>query len=110
MANKQEVENFLRDFKVKMKIMNVVFRSDRDSNIQALADLDIRPIERETILKNLNVADYSEGPLEEKLHGGSDMWIFGKDINLYKNFNRNERQPSYLYFISSCETQDELSA
>ena len=61
MATKQEVENFLIEFKEKMQIWDVLFRADRDSNIQTLADLDIRPI-------------------EEKLHGGSNMWVFGKDI------------------------------
>ena len=80
MANKQEVENFLAEFKEKMKIWDVLFRSDRDSNMQALADLDIRPIEREKVLENLKVTDYSEGPLKEKLHGGSNMWVFGKEI------------------------------
>lgn len=24
--------------------------------------------------------DYSEGPLNEKLYGGSDMWVFGREI------------------------------
>jgi hypothetical protein len=81
MATKQEVENFLKEFKEKMEIWDVLFRSDRDSNIQALADLDIRPIDRKRILKNLKSTDYSEGPLEEKLHGGNNMWVFGKDIN-----------------------------
>ena len=63
MATKQEVENFLKEFKGKMKIWDVLFRSDRDSNMQALADLDIRPIEREKVLENLKVTDYSEGPM-----------------------------------------------
>jgi hypothetical protein len=81
MATKQEVENFLKEFKGKMKIWDVLFRSDRDSNMQALADLDIRPIEREKVLENLKVTDYSEGPLEESLHGGSDLWVFGRNIN-----------------------------
>lgn len=80
MSTKQEVENFLKEFKGKMKIWDVLFRSDRDSNIQALADLDIRPIDRKKVLENLNTIDYSEGPLKEKLHSGGDMWIFGKEI------------------------------
>jgi len=81
MATRQEVESFLNEFKAKMKICDVLFRSDRDSNIQALADLDIRPIDRKKVLEKLKSTDYSEGPLEEKLHGGSNMWVFGKDIN-----------------------------
>ena len=46
MTSKQEVESFLKEFKEKMEIWDVLFRSDRDSNIQALADHDIRPIDR----------------------------------------------------------------
>jgi hypothetical protein len=81
MATRQEVESFLNEFKAKMKIWDVLFRSDRDSNIQALADLDIRPIDRKKVLEKLKSIDYSEGPLEEKLHDGSNMWVFEKDIN-----------------------------
>ena len=81
MATKQEVENFLEEFKGKMKIWDILFRADRDSNMQALADLDIRPIDRKKVLEKLKSTDYSEGPLEETLHGGSKMWVFGKDIN-----------------------------
>lgn len=81
MATKQEVESFLREFKAKMQIWDVLFRSDRDSNIQALADLDIRPIDRKKVLEKLKTTDYTEGPLEEKLHGGNNMWVFGKNFN-----------------------------
>ena len=80
MITKREVDNFLTEFKEKMKIWDVLFRADRDCNIQALADLDIRPIGRKKILENLKSANYSEGPLKDTLHGGSDMWIFGKRI------------------------------
>jgi hypothetical protein len=80
MATKKEVQNFLTEFKAKMKIWDVLFRSDRDTNIQALADLAIRPTDRKKVLEMLKSTDYSEGPLEETLHGGSNMWVFGKNI------------------------------
>ncbi len=35
---------------------------------------------REEIILNLEVQDYSEGPLEETQQGGTEMWIFGKVI------------------------------
>ena len=81
MTDKKEVEYFLTEFKIKMKIWDVVFRSDRDTNIQALADLDIRPVDRKKVLENIKLTDYSEGPLEEKLHGGNNMWVFGRSVN-----------------------------
>lgn len=28
----------------------------------------------------LEVKDYSKGPMEEKLYGGADMWVFGKTV------------------------------
>ena len=31
-------------------------------------------------MKDLQLEDYSEGPLEEILHGGANMWVFGKII------------------------------
>ena len=80
MASEQDVTNFLKDFKAKMKIWDVLFREDRGKNTQALIDLELRPIERKSILETLETKDYSEGPLEEKLYGGAEMWVFGKTI------------------------------
>jgi hypothetical protein len=80
MSREADVISFLRDFKEKMKFWDVLFRDDRGKNLQALVELELRPIERKTILEELNPKDYSEGPLDEKLYGGADMWVFGKSI------------------------------
>lgn len=80
MSSETEAASFLKDFKEKMKFWDVLFRDDRGKNAQALVDLELRPIERKTILEALETKDYSEGPLEEKLYGGADMWVFGKTI------------------------------
>lgn len=80
MAAKEEVRLYLKEFKDKMKIWDILFRDDRGKNAQTLADLEIRPIDRKKIIEGLNVEDYSEGPLEETLYGGSDMWVFGKMV------------------------------
>lgn len=80
MRTEWEVTSFLKDFKQKMKFWDVLFRDDRGKNAQALIDLELRPIERKAILETLEYKDYSEGPLEEKLYGGADMWVFGKTI------------------------------
>jgi hypothetical protein len=45
-----------------------------------MIDLELRPINRKSILEALQTKDYSEGPLVEKLYGGADMWVFGKII------------------------------
>lgn len=80
MATYREVEAFLAEFHDKMKIWDVVYRDDRGKNTQALVDLEIRPVDRTKILKNLTAIDYSNGPTTETLYGGSDMWVFGKEV------------------------------
>ncbi|SHM22449.1 type II toxin-antitoxin system MqsR family toxin [Chitinophaga sp. CF418] len=76
----QRVLSFLQDFKTKMSIWGVIFRDDRGKNMQCLLELDITPLNRNEILKGLELEDYSEGPLGEKLYGGAEMWVFGKMI------------------------------
>ncbi|QSE96502.1 hypothetical protein [Fulvivirga lutea] len=80
MATKSEVEQFLKEFKEKLKLTKVYFRDDRGKNAQTLADLEIRPIDREKTLLELEFEDYAEGPLEDTLYNKSDMWVFGKEI------------------------------
>jgi hypothetical protein len=80
MSSEIAVASFLKNFKEKLRFWDVLFRDDRGKNAQALIDLELRPIERKTILKALETKDYSEGPLEEKLYGSADMWVFGKTV------------------------------
>ena len=80
MTSKTEVAWFLKNFKEKMKFWDVFFRDDRGKNAMALVMLELRPIERKSILEALETIDYSEGPIGEKLYGGSEMWVFGKII------------------------------
>ncbi|MGI8892891.1 MAG: toxin [Bacteroidia bacterium] len=63
-----------------MKIWDVLFRDDRGKNTQTLIDLEISPGERKNILGTLEVIDYSKGPIEERLYGGAEMWVFGKTV------------------------------
>ena len=80
MATEEEVESFLIDFKVKLTIWDVLYL-DRPKNIQALIDLEIRPIDRKLTLESLVTADFSEGPKSDTMLNGADMWIFGKQVN-----------------------------
>jgi len=75
----EEVEDFLRQFRVKMKIWDILFLS-REKNIQTLTDLEITSAQRKKIIEDLEYKDYSEGPLEDKMMGGASMWVFGKII------------------------------
>ena len=81
MVTPEQVQIFLHDFKVKLSIWGMIFRDDRGKNTQALLTLEITPVFREKIIKELELIDYSAGPKKELIGGGSDMWIFGKMIN-----------------------------
>lgn len=80
MIKKGEVESFLNQFHHKLKIFNIIFRDDRGKNMQTLAMLEITPGYRETIIKEIKVDDYSQGPIVDTLNHMGDMWVFGKDI------------------------------
>ncbi len=78
MVAKYEIKAFLQDFHIKMDIWGIIMRDDRGKNTQTLLDLEITKDYRNKVLKELEADDYSEGPLEEKIHNGADMWVFGK--------------------------------
>jgi hypothetical protein len=80
MTKEEDVVKFLKDFKVKLNIFQIVYRDDRGKNSQALLDLEISPYQRSEIIKTIEAKNYSEGPLVEKLYDGSDMWVFGKEV------------------------------
>ena len=79
MATREEVEAFLSCFQDKLKVFNIIF-CNREKNTQALADLDITPLYRETVIKEIAVEDYSEGPIVDTINKFGDMWVFGKDV------------------------------
>lgn len=80
MASKDQVKNYLREFKVKIDIWDIIFLDDRGKNSQTLADLELMPNERKKILEKLEVDDYCEGPLDETQYGGTEMWVFGRTL------------------------------
>lgn len=80
MSTAAEVASFLKNFKEKIKVWDILFRDDRGKNEQTLLELELRPIERKAILEELETKDFSDGPLTEKLYRGADMWVFGKIV------------------------------
>lgn len=77
MATKTEVEQFLRDLKDKIRFFDVAFRP-RDKNTDALAELDILPIDRLECLLNLTAEDYYSGPNKDTYDPGKpDYYEFG---------------------------------
>lgn len=80
MVTKQDVKEFLNQFNTKVQIFGILFRDDRNKNTDTLKELEITPLQRELVIRNLEVIDYSEGPLIDKLNQDGEMWVFGKDV------------------------------
>lgn len=69
----------MAELQAKLKIHDIAYKP-RGKNQQALFDLEIPPQRRDEIIRSLTVENYSEGPKDELLDKGSDMWIFGTTI------------------------------
>lgn len=80
MIEAEDVRRFLEQFNTKVKVYGILFRDDRGKNREALQTLDITPLQRELIVKNLQVQDYVEGPVIDVLNKEREMWVFGKDV------------------------------
>lgn len=80
MASESEIETFLRDFKYKLDFWGLLLRHDRGKNYETLLELEYSTGDVKRELRSLAVRDYSEGPLPDLLHKGTDMWVFGKAI------------------------------
>ena len=75
-----DVEAFLDQFNIKAQVFGIRFLNERQKNEDALRILNISPLQREAIVKNLHVQDYIEGPVIDVLNDQGEMWVFGKDI------------------------------
>ncbi|MBI9068462.1 MAG: toxin [Salinivirgaceae bacterium] len=80
MANKSEIEQFLKEFKQKLKVFRIIYSDNRRKNSQALLDLEISPAKRRAFIEKIEVKDYSQGPLDDNLYGIASMWVFGKIV------------------------------
>lgn len=77
---KEPILQFLKQFKSKIKVFGIVYRDDRGKNTQTLADLEISPALRDKVIEGIELEDYCQGPVPDKLNKGSEMWVFGKLI------------------------------
>ncbi len=78
MATKSEVETFLKELHEKMQVGRVIFVF-RQKNIEAIHNLDLvhADEDRKSVIRSLEVEDYSEGPNPDD-YGISPLWVFGK--------------------------------
>lgn len=79
MKRKEEVEEFLRQFKPKMSVWGVLFL-DRGKNVQSLKDLGLTPQMREEVVREIVAEDFCEMIYDTVGHLG-EMWVFGRDCN-----------------------------
>ena len=80
MATKEQVEDFLKRLKEKIKVFDIIFRDDRGKNLQTLATLEITPIYRKQVVLSIEPEDYVEGPIVDTLNKMGEMWEFGKNV------------------------------
>lgn len=80
MNKEDEVSLFLKRFKDKAKIFGIVFRDDRGKILKPYWTWKLHPSKRLEIIKNLEVDDFVEGPLEDTLNKVADLWVFGKKV------------------------------
>lgn len=76
-----KIQAYLGQLKAKMTVFGVVFRN-REKNLNALAELDITPAQREEYIMGLTPEDYCSGPNKDKdVPGRPDYYEFGITIN-----------------------------
>jgi hypothetical protein len=80
MATKEQVEDFLKRLKEKIKVFDIIFRDDRGKNLQTLATLEITPVYRKQVVLSIEPKDYVEGPIVDTLNKMGEMWVFGKNV------------------------------
>lgn len=80
MATKEQVEDFLKRLKEKIKVFDIIFRDDRGKNLQTLATLERTPIYRKQVVLSIEPEDYVEGPIVDTLNKMGEMWVFGKNV------------------------------
>jgi hypothetical protein len=80
MATKEQIEDFLKRLKEKIKVFDIIFRDDRGKNLQTLASLEITPTYRKQVVLNIESEDYVEVPIVDTLNKMGEMWVFGKNV------------------------------
>lgn len=81
-ASKKQAEDFLKRLVNKIELSNykVIFEDADSKDLATLLKLELlSEYERLQHICKLTYKDYSQGPLEDNIHGGA-YWVFGKII------------------------------
>ena len=79
-ATLAEIQKFLNDFHQKVEIFDIIILNDREKNAKTQAALGLSPNAQREVIKEIQVQDYSEGPITNILNAWGDLWVFGKDV------------------------------
>lgn len=80
MTTYDQANTFLKNFKVKLKVLDIYFVR-RDKNIQALLNLEINESQRLNYIENLSPENYYAGPKNENYQQTSmEYWEFGTEV------------------------------
>lgn len=80
-ATKKEVDAFLKEFKERAKLFDIVYVDSKPNNVDTLTALDITHKDRDKYVLSLEPEDYCQGPDKNDYPGQNDVWVFGKQIN-----------------------------
>lgn len=80
MKEKAEVENFLKDFLVKLNTKGILYADTRLVNTKALASLNLVPNDRTKFINELKVDDFCNGPEIDHNYFDQTIWVFGKQV------------------------------
>lgn len=92
MATREDIEEFLIRLKDKIELSKVVFEDEDPKDRYTLFKLELSQTQREEYVKRLIYKEYSEGPIEDKVHG-CEYWVFGKYIKselIYIKINKGK--------------------
>jgi hypothetical protein len=86
---REEIAQFLQAFQHKVALGQYTILNRPENSTDELLKLKFKPSNRQIVLQNLTVEDYSEGPGTDK-DTGNPLWVFGhfyerkkKTIELY---------------------------
>lgn len=96
MADRNTVATFLRQLKVALQFGEVRLQA-RQRAALAIVELNLTVAQVTTLLGQLEITDYSEGPLPDHAHENREVWVFGLrqgGDEIYIKVRLVERPPS----------------
>jgi len=80
MSSRQEVSQFLRDFKAAVSFAKVHWKHRADATKAHLVGLEINTNQAIELLQELTPDNYSKGPEPDDSDENCDIWVFGCDV------------------------------